>query len=165
MSCQEPDGVGGAILAGEYCGPDSGPLRGHSSRTASKSLGLPRTGTGGPYLEKSALPELSPSPKSPVEPRPAMIQLQKCFRCIPLWLGCLINAVVLFAIDLLETPLPYDVHCCNSLESILFVLRRICNIIHIMGCCSLFVASFVVSPRRFGGILVSSVPRRASPSW
>lgn len=76
----------------------------------------------------------------------AMIQLPKCCPCIPLWLGCLINALVLFAVDLLENPLPYDVHCCDSLKAILFVLDRVCNIVHIMGCCSLFVASFVVSP-------------------
>ncbi|EDV34139.1 uncharacterized protein Dana_GF21126, isoform A [Drosophila ananassae] len=72
-----------------------------------------------------------------------MIQLPKCCPCIPLWLGCLINALVLFAVDLLENPLPYDVHCCDSLKAILFVLDRVCNIVHIMGCCSLFVASFV----------------------
>ncbi|KPU74992.1 uncharacterized protein Dana_GF21126, isoform C [Drosophila ananassae] len=71
-----------------------------------------------------------------------MIQLPKCCPCIPLWLGCLINALVLFAVDLLENPLPYDVHCCDSLKAILFVLDRVCNIVHIMGCCSLFVASF-----------------------
>ncbi|XP_017091531.1 uncharacterized protein [Drosophila bipectinata] len=69
--------------------------------------------------------------------------MERCCHCIPLWLGCLISSLVLFAVDLLERPLPYDMPCCQTLEGILFVMIRICNILHITGCFALFVASFV----------------------
>ncbi|KAH8338861.1 hypothetical protein KR074_007694, partial [Drosophila pseudoananassae] len=72
--------------------------------------------------------------------------MERCCHCIPLWLGCLISSLLLFAVDLLERPLPYDMPCCQSLEGILFVMIRICNMVHIIGCFALFIASFVVSP-------------------
>ncbi|KAH8266974.1 hypothetical protein KR026_012545, partial [Drosophila bipectinata] len=80
--------------------------------------------------------------------------MERCCHCIPLWLGCLISSLVLFAVDLLERPLPYDMPCCQTLEGILFVMIRICNILHITGCFALFVASFVVS-LRVGDLLVN----------